>query len=454
MAKSGRPYIEGRVKGTVMLDAEGNKTKPPSENSRPSLRWLWQHEGQIIGAVIALTAVISLMKFVLRLREYSVFFLNGVYGSPALSVATIGCSSIYLSTTALILLTSRAPKARYHTILPNLLSVVSAFSVYAFGLLEPSEERYINLFIPLWFLLCGSGMAVMSLLYLGRAFSVTPQARRLVVRGPYAIIRHPMYLGNILTVCGLAMLIETWEAAVLMVLICGLQVVRSWYEDSLLEHEVLGYASYRTRVGAFLPKWLFLVLVCCGTIGILPCPSSGAVMVPAGKQMRASPNGDDLLLVASKDDPAACQRLHQKALSGAKLSKKDDDLFRKADDIYSDQKNQGDTLSPECRVFFDVVDKCNALYSDSAEERLSNPETKAELSKVLKANRDFLRAVKGLSGCTSILGDSKRCDTVKYIVEIENKLKIPVPNDMKAALSDCASVTVDNHPGDFIRPIE
>lgn len=438
-----------------MPDADGDRTEPPPEISRPSLHWLWQYEGQLIGAVIALTAAVSLTKFVLRLREYSVFFLNGVYGAPALSVATIGCSSIYLSVTALILLTSRPPKAHYQTILPNLLSVVSAFSVYAFGMLTPSDERYLSLFIPLWFLLCGSALAVMSLVYLGRAFSVTPQARRLVVRGPYAIIRHPMYLGNIFTVCGLAMLIETWEAAVLMSVICGLQVVRSWYEDSLLEHEIVGYTGYRTRVGAFVPKWLFRVLVCCGTIGMaMPDRSFGAVMVPVGKHMRTLPHERDLLLVANKDNPAVCQSLHHKALSGVKLSKADDGQYRTANDIYSTQTNQGDPVSLECQVFFDVVEKCQELYVKSVEAQVIEDSSKAAWSKNLKEDLEILRAVRKLPGCTSIMGDYHRCDIVKNVVDLDNKLKIKVSTEMKSALSDCANVTFDNKPGDFIRPIE
>ena len=46
------------------------------------------------------------------------------------------------------------------------------------------------------FVLLGA-FTVASLLALGRSFSIFPARRSLVVRGPYALVRHPVYLGEL-----------------------------------------------------------------------------------------------------------------------------------------------------------------------------------------------------------------------------------------------------------------
>jgi protein-S-isoprenylcysteine O-methyltransferase Ste14 len=42
-------------------------------------------------------------------------------------------------------------------------------------------------------------------LSLGRSISILPQARQLVTSGPYAFVRHPLYLGEMTAMLGIAM---------------------------------------------------------------------------------------------------------------------------------------------------------------------------------------------------------------------------------------------------------
>ena len=46
-------------------------------------------------------------------------------------------------------------------------------------------------------------LALWSLIVLGFSFSIAPEDRGIVARGPYRFVRHPMYLGEVLSLLGL-----------------------------------------------------------------------------------------------------------------------------------------------------------------------------------------------------------------------------------------------------------
>ena len=52
---------------------------------------------------------------------------------------------------------------------------------------------------------CGCLWQLASVLVLGRCFGILPEARGLVRRGPYRLVRHPVYLGEITAVTGLTL---------------------------------------------------------------------------------------------------------------------------------------------------------------------------------------------------------------------------------------------------------
>lgn len=71
---------------------------------------------------------------------------------------------------------------------------------------------------------------------LGGSFSIAPASRSLVTRGPYRLIRHPMYAGEILALFGLCLEFPSlWNWFVLLVFVLTIQV-RIMHEEALLEH--------------------------------------------------------------------------------------------------------------------------------------------------------------------------------------------------------------------------
>lgn len=100
--------------------------------------------------------------------------------------------------------------------------------------------------------LLGAALAVTGLLALGRSFGFAAADRGLVTRGPYAVVRHPMYSAYVLGQAGfLLQSLSVYNAAVL-VLGCVCNVGRAVAEDRLLATNP-HYATYRRRV-----RWAML----------------------------------------------------------------------------------------------------------------------------------------------------------------------------------------------------
>ena len=91
---------------------------------------------------------------------------------------------------------------------------------------------------------------------LGRWFTwnVDVQAgQRVVERGPYRFVRHPGYLGALLTYVAVCALFHCWVAALLAAVALPVAFVRRIaYEEALLRRELPGYAAYARRTPALL----------------------------------------------------------------------------------------------------------------------------------------------------------------------------------------------------------
>lgn len=94
------------------------------------------------------------------------------------------------------------------------------------------------------------GVAFLSLarLQLGRSFSVTAQAKRLVTHGLYSRIRNPIYVSGAVAMAGLFLIIHRPVLWVLFAALVGMQIVRARREAGVLEAKFGDeYRAYRNQ---------------------------------------------------------------------------------------------------------------------------------------------------------------------------------------------------------------
>jgi len=95
--------------------------------------------------------------------------------------------------------------------------------------------------------LTGLTICVVSFLALGRSFGFAAADRGLVRRGPYAVVRHPIYASYLLLQSGYVLQsISAWNVLV-MLMVTSCNVGRARAEDRLLATNEQ-YGAYRTQV--------------------------------------------------------------------------------------------------------------------------------------------------------------------------------------------------------------
>jgi protein-S-isoprenylcysteine O-methyltransferase Ste14 len=110
--------------------------------------------------------------------------------------------------------------------------------------------------VPGWATNAIAVFAIIILLFarlsLGRSIGLVPAQRRIVTRGAYRWVRHPMYTGNFFALLAVVLSSFAWINLCWMMIIMGIFLAKSFIEENFLRSDP-EYAEYLTKV-----RWRWL----------------------------------------------------------------------------------------------------------------------------------------------------------------------------------------------------
>jgi protein-S-isoprenylcysteine O-methyltransferase Ste14 len=153
---------------------------------------------------------------------------------------------------ALVLL--RGPAiAKSRGLLPRFFAFVGGYLGFGIVLLPQHELSAALSMVSLLLILGGVGFSIFAILHLGRSFSVMPEARRLVTDGPYASVRHPLYLAEAVSMLGLILQYLSPAAVLIAVVQFAFQLARMKNEERVLSGLFPNYRDYAARTARLIP---------------------------------------------------------------------------------------------------------------------------------------------------------------------------------------------------------
>jgi protein-S-isoprenylcysteine O-methyltransferase Ste14 len=112
------------------------------------------------------------------------------------------------------------------------------------GFILRNRPLHLSIF---WFMALSTLLTVCGMWYLRRSFSITVEARELVIGGPYRLLRHPIYCGEILAAAMVAVWRFSWVNAGVLVLFVFLQLIRARMEEEKLKRNFPEYVDYSKK---------------------------------------------------------------------------------------------------------------------------------------------------------------------------------------------------------------
>lgn len=105
--------------------------------------------------------------------------------------------------------------------------------------------------------LAGAAFAVWARITLGKNWSGRPSVKadhELIIRGPYALARHPIYSGLLLGLAGTALAVGQWRAVIGVFLVGLAFIIKMANEEQFMMQTFPDvYPAYRKRVKALIP---------------------------------------------------------------------------------------------------------------------------------------------------------------------------------------------------------
>jgi protein-S-isoprenylcysteine O-methyltransferase Ste14 len=204
----------------------------------------------LVVAIPATSLFILVVWQMIAVEHDSLIVIRHPSGTVIVACIRAGLYTVFLSIPVAAFLAHDPPVAQDDRPHIRGAALVATFLLIALGLLAPSGPRLLSLnalteTVALVVTLVGVAFAVAAMVSLGMSFSFWPEARQLVVHGPYRLVRHPIYLAEI--VMSSAILIPRMQLTLILgeLFVVTLQLLRIQAEERLLAQTFLTFGEFR-----------------------------------------------------------------------------------------------------------------------------------------------------------------------------------------------------------------
>lgn len=163
-------------------------------------------------------------------------------------------TSVFLSTLIALLIFRDKPRAKAKGLTPRIVAVAGTYLGVGMLLLPPVHLSNLLYCTSTLLVIAGTIFALYGALNLGQSISMMSEARRLVVRGPYAVIRHPVYLGEGIVLLGLMLQFFSLSAVLILILQYTCQIIRMNNEEQVLLRAFPQYGDYMAQTARLIPR--------------------------------------------------------------------------------------------------------------------------------------------------------------------------------------------------------
>ena len=173
--------------------------------------------------------------------------------SIQLSVASKIATSLFFGLQIVLCLLRRLPLKKSEGLWPRATAILGANSNFVLLLLPQATLGLDWTTISATLTIAGTVGSLAILFFLGRSFSIFPEARSLVTEGPYRYIRHPLYLAELISTLGIMLQFRQPWAALVVAATLAFQLRRMGHEEGVLRRTFADYDGYAKRTARLIP---------------------------------------------------------------------------------------------------------------------------------------------------------------------------------------------------------
>ena len=181
--------------------------------------------------------------------------------TPHVSLSMAGlfskiCIALFYSMMVWFALVRDRPRAQAAGWQPRVVALLGSFLLMGslMWLQKAEDIGVVAHTVSAGFLIIGTMLMIIILRQLGKSFSIMAEARQLVTSGPYATIRHPLYVAELVATIGVLIEYFSWIAVAIAAIQFAFQIQRMRNEEAVLTGTFPEYAPYMARTSRLIPR--------------------------------------------------------------------------------------------------------------------------------------------------------------------------------------------------------